>query len=196
MQDTVTEFPLGFQEILAATNNVEFDQLSEPLLGSLLATLAATKPGGRFLEFGTGSGLSAAWLLHGMDASSSLTTIDLDESLVSIAKLHLGHDQRVKFVIGEGETLIKNTTPNSIDFIFADAWAGKYYHVAETLSLLKDGGIYLIDDMLPRDNWPEGHGEKANQLIEYLATRDDLLVTKMSWSSGIIICTKKAVYYQ
>lgn len=62
--------------------------------------------------------------------------------------------------------------------------------LAETLSLLKSDGMYLIDDMLPQENWPEGHAEKADDLIQYLETRDDFLVTKISWSTGIILCTK------
>ena len=192
MKDTVKIFPVAFEEILKDTNNVGFDQLSDPLLGSFLSTLSATKRNGHFLELGTGSGISAAWILHGMDSCSSLISIDSDENLVSIAKKHLGKDGRVKFIVGEGEELILNTEPNSIDFIFADAWAGKYNNVEKTLSLLKDGGIYIIDDMLPRDSWPEGHDEKANFLIQYLENRDDFIITKMSWSSGLVVCTKRA----
>lgn len=190
MKDSVKTFPTGFQEILEETNRIKFDQLSDPLSGSLLATLSATKPGGRFLELGTGSGLSTAWLLHGMDANSLLKTIDDDENLVTIAKQYLGSDTRVNFIIGKGEELIVSTEPDSIDFIFADTWPGKYHHLEETLSLLKKGGLYIIDDMLPRDNWPNGHADKANNLINYLEARDDLLMTKMSWSTGIIICSK------
>jgi predicted O-methyltransferase YrrM len=189
--DTVKVFPTDFQELVEETQSIEFDQGSDPLLGSLLATLSATKPGGCFLELGTGSGLSTAWILHGMDSNSSLTTIDRDENLASIAKRRLGKDQRVKFIVGEGEELIKNTKSGSVDFIFADAWPGKYFRLAETLSLLKSGGIYIVDDMLPRKSWPAGHGDKANKLVLYLESRDDLLPTKISWSSGIIICTKK-----
>ena len=58
MKDSVKAFPIGFQEIVEQTNNIDFNQLSDSLLGSLLATLSATKPNGRFLELGTGTGLS------------------------------------------------------------------------------------------------------------------------------------------
>lgn len=190
MKDTVRDFPIAFRDILEETNNIKFDQLSDSLLGSLLATLSATKPNGHFLELGTGSGLSTAWILQGMDTNSSLISIDNDESLVAIAKQHLSNDSRVNFIIGKGEELIESTKPDSVDFIFADTWPGKYHHLEETLSLLKKGGIYIIDDMLPQDNWPDGHKDKANNLIQYLETRDDLLVTKMSWSTGIVLCSK------
>lgn len=192
MKDTVSVYPMVFDKLLEETTNIGFDQLSDPMLGSLLSTLSATKPGGKFLELGTGSGISTAWILQGMDSSSSLTTIDNDKKLVTLAKQHLGEDRRVKFIVGESEHLILDAEPNSIDFIFADAWAGKYSYVNETLALLKDGGIYLVDDMMPRASWPEGHSDKADHLIQYLESREDCLMTKISWSSGIIVCVKKA----
>lgn len=185
-------FPQAYKNILDATNNLDFNQVSDTMLGSLLSTLSATKPNANFLELGTGSGLSTAWMLQGMDAHSSLKTIDNNEKLVAIATQHLGTDQRVEFIIGEGEGLILSIEPNSIDFIFADTWPGKYNHLDETLSLLKQGGIYLIDDMLPQKNWPEGHDIKAKNLVQHLENREDLLLTKMCWSTGIIICTKVA----
>jgi len=192
MDDKVISFPTGFEDIEIETKNINFDQVSDALLGSLLSTLAATKPNGNFLELGTGSGLSTSWILRGMDKKSRLETIDNDEQLAGIAKKHLEHDNRVKFHIGKGEKLILNIDKNSMDFIFADTWPGKYNHLEETLSLLKQGGIYLIDDMLPQENWPEGHSEKVNLLIQYLENREDIILTKQCWSTGIIICTKKA----
>jgi len=44
----------------------------------MLRTLAASKPGGRFLELGTGTGIATAWLLEGMDERSTLISIDND----------------------------------------------------------------------------------------------------------------------
>jgi hypothetical protein len=45
--------------------------------------------------------------------------------------------------------------------------------------------------MLPQPNWPEGHHEKATQLIKDLEAREDLVLTKQVWASGIIIGVKK-----
>lgn len=190
MKDTIEFFPLGFREIEEETSKLNFDQVSDPLLGSLLSTVVASKPNGKILELGTGSGLSTAFLLQGMDASSTLTTIDNQEVLVAIAKKYLGSDKRVKFILGKGEDLILNTAQGSIDFIFADTWPGKYNHLEETLALLRVGGIYLIDDMLPQESWPKDHALKAENLVHYLEKRTDFLLTKMRWSTGIIICTK------
>jgi len=45
--------------------------------------------------------------------------------------------------------------------------------------------------MLAQANWPDGHQENADKLIDYLENRDDFNLTKMNWSTGIIIATKK-----
>ena len=191
MDDTITDFPARFSEIEDATRCIDFDQISDSLLGSFLSTLVASKSHGNFLELGTGSGLSTSWILQGMDNESKLKTIDNNGNLVAIAKKYLEADSRVEFSIGRGEELILSIEPKSIDFIFADTWPGKYNHIEETLLLLKQGGIYLIDDMLPQDNWPEGHSEKVNNLVQYLENREDIILTKLCWSTGIIICTKR-----
>ncbi len=53
------------------TTALQFSMASEPLVGAMLRTLVASKPGGRFLELGTGTGVATAWLLEGMDDGST-----------------------------------------------------------------------------------------------------------------------------
>ena len=190
MDETIFSYPGNYNPIAEETSKLDFDQTSDPKLGTLLASLAACKPGGSLLELGTGTGLSTSWLLHGMDSTSTLISIDNNNALVEVATKYTKDDKRVSFIVGDGEELIKSTAPGSIDLIFADTWPGKYFHLEETLQLLKPGGIYLIDDMLPQDNWPDGHNIKATTLITELESRNDLVITKMNWSTGIILCTK------
>ena len=45
--------------------------------------------------------------------------------------------------------------------------------------------------MLAQPNWPDGHQENVDKLIEYLEQRKDFNLTKMNWLTGIIIATKK-----
>ncbi|PZO11155.1 MAG: hypothetical protein DCF25_19940 [Leptolyngbya foveolarum] len=52
-------------------------------------------------------------------------------------------------------------------------------------------GMYVIDDMLPQANWPEGHAEKVDNLIATLEQLRGFWVTKLSWASGIIVATKR-----
>ena len=68
---------------------------------------------------------------------------------------------------------------------------GKYDLFNETIAMLNSGGLYIIDDMLPQSNWPLGHDEKVRSFISDLESRDNLFMTKMNWSTGIIIISKK-----
>ncbi|WP_448603306.1 hypothetical protein [Thermoleptolyngbya sp.] len=78
--------PAVVAAILAYTAALDFQMLSEPLTGVLLRSLCASKPGGRFLELGTGTGAATAWMLDGMDAQSTLLTVDCEAALVAIAQ--------------------------------------------------------------------------------------------------------------
>jgi predicted O-methyltransferase YrrM len=194
MNDTINLHPPSIlKQIEEATKAIGFTMASDHLTGSLLRTLAATKPAGDLLELGTGTGLATAWLLDGMDAQSKLLTMDNDEMVVRVARQHLSHDARVTFHTMDGAAFIQSLVEQqqTFDLIFADTWPGKYWLLEETLSLLKIGGLYVIDDLLPQPNWPEGHTSKVAQLIASLEQRQDLLITKLHWSTGFILATKR-----
>ncbi len=183
--------PKSIQAIGADTRAAGFTMASEPLACSLLRTLAASKPGGRFLELGSGTGLSTAWLLDGMDINARLITVDNDDRLLSILRNTLGKDQRLTVVCADGDEFLRSLNGQSFDFIFADTWSGKYRLLDEALSLVRPSGLYVIDDMLPQPNWPEGHAKKVAHLIATLEQRSDFHITKMSWASGVILATKR-----
>lgn len=193
MEDTLNLHPpkiLG--QIEADTKKLDFKMASEPMVGSMLRTLAATKAKGRFLELGTGTGLSTAWILDGMSANSTLVTIDNDQSLLNVAQRHLGTDPRLSIICEDGDEFVKELSLKGehFDFIFADTWSGKYRCLEETLNMLNQHGVYVIDDMLPQPNWPDDHAPKVSNLLKFLERQDNLLITKLAWSCGMVICTK------
>lgn len=190
MESEIQNVPVDYYAIDAATKEMGFTMPSDILTCSLLKTLAATKPNGKFLELGTGTGLSTAWILDGMDENSSLISIDNDSSLLDIAKKYLGNDTRLNLNCIDGEAWMKDNLGQKFDYIFADTWHGKYLMLDEVLKMLNIGGLYIIDDMLPQENWPEGHADKALKLEKYLEKRADLKLTKLHWATGIIIAVK------
>jgi len=183
--------PQSYFAIDQATKESGFTMASDILTCSLLRTLAASKPSGKFLELGTGTGLSTSWILSGMDSSSTLISFDNDEALLAIAKQHLGDDKRLNLVHADGEDWVKNNKGQKFDYIFADTWHGKYLLLDEVLEMLNTGGLYTVDDMLPQPNWPDGHQEKAINFVKYIESRTDLVLTKQNWATGIIIAVKK-----
>ncbi len=186
-------YPQAYDDIDRATIESGFTMASDALTCSLLKTLAAAKPGGKFLELGTGTGLSTSWILDGMDAVSTLISIDNDARFLTVADRFLGNDKRLELICMDGADWFEQNKQLKFDYIFADTWHGKYLLLDEAIAMLNPGGLYIIDDMLPQPNWPDGHHEKAIRLMEMLEQRTDLVLTKQCWATGIAIAVKKAV---
>lgn len=195
MQDiTNLNPPTTVKDIEAAAKTISFTMSSDMLTGSLLRTLAATKPGGMFLEMGTGTGMGTAWILDGMDAHSKLITVDRDEQVVAVAKRYLGNDSRVTFRLTDAVAFIESQQTATFDFIFVDTYPGKFNHLDELLRLLKVGGLYVVDDLLSQKvEAGESRQARIASLIATLEQRVDLRMTKLDWSSGLIVATKTHV---
>lgn len=187
----VTKVPRQYGGLLSASEQMGFSMPSDIYVGSLLKTLVASKPRSNFLELGTGVGLSLSWMIDGMDDGSRLTSIDNDPELIAMVKSHFGNDDRVRIVCQDGAQWIEEYQGKKFDLIFADAWPGKYSHLSEILGLLRSGGFYVIDDMMEQPNWPEGHSKNVMDLITHLEHRKDIVLTKIQWSTGIVIAVKK-----
>ena len=190
MIDTNIKLPHCYNSILHESKEVNFSMPSDLKTGSLLRTLVSSKPCGKFLELGTGTGLSLSWIAEGMDKDSQVVSIDTEEKFLAIARRFFQSDPRVSIICMDGAAWIKQNRDSHLDLIFADAWPGKYNSLDETLAMLRIGGFYIIDDMLQQSNWPDGHPEKAQKLIEYLENLDYIQLTKLNWSTGVMIITR------
>lgn len=184
--------PSVLGQILERTRALNFGMASEPRTGALLRSLAASKPGGRLLELGTGTGIATAWLLCGMDPDSTLTTVDTDPRVQAVAREYFGSDSRLTFATEDGASFLRRQAPESFDLVFADAMPGKYEALGEALAVVKPGGFYIIDDMLPQPNWPDGHAEKVPILLDRLASDKRFAVAPMSWASGVLVAVRRA----
>lgn len=188
--NNVIRAPAALEAIGRETERCGFNMASEPKTGALLAALAASKPAGQLLELGTGTGIGTSWLLSGMDAAARLDTVDSDAGVVAVARRHLGNDHRVTFHVTEGERYIEQSATGTYDLIYADALPGKYSHLDKALQLLRPGGIYFIDDLLPQPNWPEGHASRVPALIQELERRADFTTVRLSWASGLMLVVR------
>ena len=183
--------PQALEEIEARSKNLDFGMASEPLTGALLAALAASKPGGRLLELGTGTGIGTAWLLSGMDVAATLVTVESNPAFHAVASAVQGRDPRLTLVLEDAIPFLLRQIPRSFDLVFADALPGKYESLDATLALVKPGGFFVIDDMLPQLNWPEGHDARAVALIERLSRETEFQIAPLSWSSGVVLLVRR-----
>ena len=184
--------PPHLEDIEAATKTLNFDMASIPTTGALLRTLVSAKPAANVLELGTGTGMATCWLLDGLDQDGHLVTVDNDPVVQQVAKINLGHDPRINFIEQDGSAFLHNTQTLKFDLIFADALPGKFSELDEALSLLADGGVYVCDDLLPQDSWPDDHAPKVPVYIDDMRSRPDLEVEYWEWSSGILLARRTA----
>jgi predicted O-methyltransferase YrrM len=182
--------PAVLDAIEQETARLGFSMASEAKTGALLAALAASKPGARLLELGTGTGIGTAWLLSGMDASARLDTVDSDAAVVEVARAHLGGDARVAFRVEDGARFLERADRAAYDIVYADAWPGKFTHLDAALSCVAPGGIYVIDDLLPQANWPEGHATRVAALLADLERRAGFAVVRLAWASGLMLVVR------
>lgn len=189
--DAVDKLPKGFADIEIASRAIGFSMPSDLQTGALLKTLVGSKPKANVLEIGTGTGLATAWLLAGMDADSSILSVDNESTYQAVAERVLGNDARLQLLCTDAGHWLEHNEDQTFDLIFADAWPGKYDNLDAALNSLSTGGLYVIDDMLPQPNWPKGHHRLVDKLVADLESRDDLQLVRMAWSTGILIAAKK-----
>ncbi len=185
----VIDPPKEYKEIVDKTKQIHFTMGSDLFTGSFLKTLAATKPGGNFLELGTGTGMGTSWILAGMDESAQLTSVEYDSKLSELTASFF-NDERVTFICGDGRKWVQQYDGPPFDYIFADAWLGTLSSYDTTIGLLKKGGLYIMDDLAPAPNWPNGHEGRVDMLTNYICKNQSLQITLLNWSSGLLMATK------
>ena len=184
--------PAALERIARRTAELGFDMPSEPRTGALLRALAASKPAGRLLEIGTGTGLATAWLLAGMDAAARLVSVDADQAVQAVAREALGADPRVRFVLGDGLDFIRAQPAGACDLVFADAWPGKYDGLEAALALVRPGGFWIGDDMRPQPNWLEGHQARVDDLMARLRALPGWTIAELAWASGLVLAVRRS----
>lgn len=178
------------QQIHRETLDVEFDMQCDLEVANLCALLASQHGNHRLLEIGTGTGLSTLFIAAAKPTSSILDTVDNSHAFSEIAQRVINSDGSVNFLVEDGADFLIRTESNYYDYIFADAWPGKYSHLDHALRVLKMGGIYIIDDLMPQNNWPENHQRRVDALLELLEKTEHFAINYMKWGSGVAIVTK------
>ena len=157
MNDQQIVLPKNYTAIKEESEKINFTMPSDLQTGSLLRTLVASKPNGNFLELGTGTGLSLAWIIETMDENSKVISIDTSEAYQTIAKKYFDKDHRVTIICEDANLWIKSNQHEKFDLIFA----GPPYALATIdelpkkifeKGLLKPGGWFVLEHT-PRNDY-------------------------------------------
>lgn len=187
MDDTPAFRPSALDPIMADAAARGFIMSCEDRTGAMLSILAASKPGARILELGTGVGAGASWLLHGMNWDATLLTVEKDAAVQSVAAKHLGADRRISFELADADAWLDSYRGPPFALAYADCFPGKFRRMEDLLRLLEPGGLYVVDDLLPQTSWPAGHGEYVDAFLFPTPAAKGLIATPMHWASGLLI---------
>ncbi len=145
----------------------------------------------RALELGTGMGLTTYHILSNLPPAGMLDSVESDQALIEVARETVGRDKRLKLHNRLGEDFISDALGSEgYDLIFADTWPGKYFLLDEVLRMVRPGGVYVIDDMNHSRDWPDGHEEKARNLLAFLKDLDGWTFSYYTFGTGVGIGQK------
>ena len=157
--------------------------------GRLLATLAATRDG-TMAEFGTGTGVGTAWLRSGVRTDVRILTAELDAKLAGGAAEIFTDDPQVEVRTADWETL-KEEGPFSL--LFLDSGDPEAVRVDAVADLVEPGGIVVLDDLTPCEQWPPVFHGRVDTLREQWLTDDRFTTVEVMVASdaATLIATRR-----
>ncbi|MFK3979640.1 O-methyltransferase [Micromonospora sp. NPDC050397] len=168
----------------------DFQFSCEPLVGQMLAMLAAAAPrNARILELGTGAGVGTAWLAHGVDGRPDVRIVTVEQAS-HLAEAVAGYrwPRSVEFRVGDAEALLPEL--GTFDLVFADAEGGKWSGLELTVRSLRLGGVLVVDDM-DLDRYPDpAHKAHVTGVRQALCTDRRLLAVELAVGSGVIVASR------
>jgi predicted O-methyltransferase YrrM len=129
---------------------------SVPEVQRLLATLVASKPGGRVAEIGTAYGEGARAIADALPSGAMFVTVEVDGERAAQAREALA-GTRAEVLEGDWRDLLPQRGP--FDLVFADG--GRDYDLA--IDLLAPGGILVKDDLSP--DWPDKEADPTRRAL-------------------------------
>ena len=94
------------------------------------------------------------------------------------------------FHLADCAQFLRKPASPAFDLVDADTWPGKFSHLDAALGLVRVGGFYVVDDLLPQLNWPDGHALKIPVLINDLESRVEFASVKLAWASGLLVLVR------
>jgi len=129
---------------------------SIPEVQRLLATLVASKPGGRVAEIGTSYGEGARAIADALPRDATFVTVEVDPERVGTARDALA-GTRAEVLEADWRDVLPQRGP--FDLVFADG--GRDYELV--IDLLAPGGILVKDDLSP--DWPDKESDPTRRAL-------------------------------
>lgn len=182
------EPPSALSKLGADTGATDLDHH----VGAFLRVLAASKPGGVFLQSGSGSPGLSLWLLEGMDITSRLITLVTDPAAVEPARRHVGDDIRVAIHRQDPLEFFNDIRSHEIQCAVFDEVPGRVETLRAALGLIAVGGWLVVLGNRPRVPWPDADGSVGADVLGFLAGTAEFESTALDSGPGAIVAVRRA----
>lgn len=169
--------------------------------GAALRFLAALIEARSVVEVGTGTGVSALWLLRGMRPDGVLTSIDIEGEHQRLARQALTEAEvapnRVRLINGRALDVMSRLADSAYDLVLVDGDKNEYAACyEEALRLLRPGGVVAFDNALWHDRVadPSQRDPETVSLRSLVqAVRDDerVVPTLLPVGDGLLAALKR-----
>ncbi len=153
------------------------------------------------MEVGTGAGVSGIYLLRGMRADGTLTSVDFEPEHQRVARIAYGEagfaHTRARLITGRALEVLSRLTDSGYDLVFCDAAKREYPdYLAEALRLLRPGGVVAFDNAL----WGDRVADPAQRDPDTTAIRelgravrdeDSLVPVLLPIGDGLLVAVKR-----
>jgi predicted O-methyltransferase YrrM len=169
--------------------------------GAYLRHLAHQLSAQSVVEIGTGSGVGALWLLEGMMASGTLTSIDDEMEHTNIAKMALAEadiaQPRFRLITNSVMDVMTKLTDRAYDLVvFRHNPEDLSFAISEAHRVLRSGGVFVIDNFFggskvqdPAQRDPKTIAlREAGKLIK--ADTEAWVTTLIPTGDGLLLATK------
>jgi predicted O-methyltransferase YrrM len=177
---------------------MQFHRSSIPEVGRLLAVLAASRPGGRLAEIGTGTGVGAAWIVSAMGPDASFVTVEADRERAAATAELFADEPQVRVLHGDWHAVLPPEAPFDLLFFDGGGWkrsppAQMLAESESALDLVAPGGLVAMDNLTPEHLWPEGGPSWPDALREFWLGSDALVATEVltTPNSSAILAVKR-----
>jgi len=161
--------------------------------GRLLAALAATRTG-TMAEFGTGCGVGTAWLRSGLRGDARILTAELDTRLAEAAAEIFADDPQVEVRSADWATL-HDQGPFSLLFLDSGQGSGQPGEVGvdAIADLVEEGGIVVLDDFIPCEQWPPVTYGRVDTLREEWLTDERFTAVEVMVApdASVVLATRR-----
>lgn len=183
-----TEVPHLVAVALETAAKTGFELSCTPETGRLLQSLTAGVRSGTIAEIGSGCGVGSAWIASTLRPEARFVTVELDRERAAGVQALLGPSRNVQVLAADWHE-IRRYAPFAL--LFADT-RSKQEEPETLLQSLDIGGMIVLDDLTPEDQWPPEWRGEPDPVREFWLNDPRLAATEIMVSPdmAVILATR------